>query len=278
MSKRILVIDDERDVLDLIRTILKSKGYTILCANGGEEGLRLAEREMPDLIISDLMMPRVSGMEVVKRLRAHPQMKSIPIIVLSAISSDSDKPDEFWARGLGVDDYLSKPFDPLDLLGRVEYIFRRGKYVSQASSDAVPMMGDGAPAPSEPKLDLSQATPSQVVQAFVESWNSQDFKLEFGCMDETTMVGITESDYIRRRKQTYHEEKGDTRTQRVLNILSENISLNVAKVVCEREDMIGVRSRKKQETYALKKTGRGWRILKYTSEPIRRTTPSETLD
>ena len=124
MTKKIVIIDDEQDVLEIIKATLKTKGYHIFAADNGEEGWRIILQQRPDLIITDLKMPKMSGLELRKRLQANEELRDTPIIILSGIGKETGKPDEFWRSGLKSDDFISKPFDPLDLLGRVEYIFR----------------------------------------------------------------------------------------------------------------------------------------------------------
>ncbi|MDK2973547.1 MAG: two-component system, OmpR family, alkaline phosphatase synthesis response regulator PhoP [Candidatus Sumerlaeota bacterium] len=274
--KKILVIDDERDVLEVVRSVLKTKGYTVRCAEGGEEGLRQAESEAPDLIICDLMMPRISGLEVIKRLHANPRFDSTPIIVLSAVGEDSDKPTEFWARGLGVDDYITKPFDPLDLLGRVEFIFRRGSYKSLQDTEAQHAANGGQAAgrtplphaPTPKPVDLAALSPSELVKVYVDSWNIRDWETEYRCMDDSIMGHFPLDDYRLRREQAFAEE-GGKRTQHVTEILEEYSVSDMGRVTCEREDNLGERTVRKRLTFSLKKRDGGWRILRFKEEPVR---------
>ncbi|MBI5154449.1 response regulator [Candidatus Poribacteria bacterium] len=273
--KRILVIDDERDVLEIVRSVLKTKGYQIRCAEGGEPGLKLAEEEEPDLIICDLMMPRISGLEVIKRLKKHPRLNRIPIVVLSAVASDSSKPASYWAKGLGVDEYVTKPFDPLDLLGRVEYIFRRDSYVSSREESGARSGGAPPKTAPLPAAELKTLSPQELVRTYVESWNQHDFALEYRCMSPELVGAIALNDYIARRQQAYQEEVGHGREQHIGQILEERISGPVAKIVCERQDIIDGRTWNKKATFVLKKTGDGWKILKYNEEPLRRVKGEE---
>lgn len=269
--KKILVIDDERDVLEVVRSVLKTKGYTVRCAEGGEEGLRQAEAEEPDLIICDLMMPRVSGLEVLKRLHARPKFENTPIIILSAVGEDSDKPKEFWARGLGVDDYISKPFDPLDLLGRVEFLFRRDNYKSVRGSEAK-AVANGLPsspkAPTPPPVDLSALSAADLVKLYVDCWNIRDWQTEYRCMDDSIMGHYPLDDYRIRREQAFAEEQG-RRSQKVTAVLEEYSVGDMGRVTCEREDTIGDLVVRKRVSFSLKKRENGWRILRYKEEPLR---------
>ena len=116
----VLAVDDEPGVLRLIKLELSTQGLRVITATDGEEGLRMAEQQRPDLIVLDIMMPDISGLEVMRRLR---ERSSVPIILLTAKDHDQDK-----VRGLdlGADDYLIKPFNPEELSARVRAILRRG--------------------------------------------------------------------------------------------------------------------------------------------------------
>ena len=265
--KRILVIDDEPDVLQIVRAMLVTRNFGVSLAEGGEEGLKLAAEISPDLIVLDLMMPRVSGLEVLKRLRKDVALRTIPIIIISALG-DEQRPPDFWTKTLGVADYIQKPFDPLELIGKVESVLRRLDYKSarsftDMSTDAVRPVRTGGPADTLPMVDLSTATPSEVVQAFVESWNTQNFAQEFQCLGDEMRGGLKAHDYVSRRRQSYLEEKGNTRTQRVVKVEQEKISLNVAKVVVLREDVVNNAPKPRLEVFSLKKTHEGWKIVTF---------------
>jgi len=270
MPKRILVVDDEPDVLQIIQTILKSKGYDVKGCTEGPSGLEEARANPPDLIICDLMMPGMSGLEFIRNLRKDPEIQRTPVIALSALGQNSDKSEEFWKRGLNADDFLSKPFDPLDLLGRVEYLFRRRDYLSSQNGDlAQPETTEQASqAERSPTLDLGQASPRQVVRSFVESWNTQDFRTEFRCLAEEMTGGLNEAQYVARRRQCYLDEQGAQRQQHVVNILEDTTSHNASKVVCEREDVVNGRKKVRKETYVLRRGADGWRIVSMRSVPV----------
>lgn len=260
MTKKILVIEDEQDVREMTRAVLATRNYDIRLAGDGEEGLAMAEEERPDLIICDLMMPRVSGLEVIKRVRRNQRLRTIPIIIVSAVGSQ-ERPREFWIQSLGVDDYILKPYDPLDLLGRVEYIFRRADYVSTRQETPQPADSHDPADATRPPFDPKDLTPSEVVRTFVESWNKQDFGTEYNCLGEEMLGGTELHDYVNRRRKVYVDERDDQRTQRVLQIEEEKISLNVAKVTILREDSIKNEKKQRRESYGLKKTHRGWKIV-----------------
>jgi len=116
-KKRILCIEDEPEMIELIRIILERHGFSVIGALGGEEGLRIARQEKPDLILLDLMMPDVDGWEVYRRLKDDEALKDIPVIVVTAKAQSIDK-----VLGLHiakVDDYITKPFGPQELVESV---------------------------------------------------------------------------------------------------------------------------------------------------------------
>lgn len=121
MPKKILIVDDDPFNLDLLEQELEEEGYTMERANDGEEALQKVESFMPDVILLDYMMPRMDGIEVVKRLKDHERHKSIPVILLTAKAAPEDK-----VRGLdaGADDYVVKPFESFELLARVRSMMR----------------------------------------------------------------------------------------------------------------------------------------------------------
>lgn len=120
--KRILVVDDEKDLVDLITYNLGRNGYDFLTANDGNEALEIAQREQPDLIILDIMLPGIDGNEVARRLRAEPRTASIPIVMLTAKSEETDV---VVGLTLGADDYITKPFSMKILLARLKTVLRR---------------------------------------------------------------------------------------------------------------------------------------------------------
>ena len=117
---KILLVDDERQLTDALSVILKKKNYSVDCANNGEDGLDFALSGIYDLIILDVMMPKVDGLTLLKTLRQ--EKIDTPVLMLSAKSEISDKIDGF---NLGADDYLTKPFDTSELLARIRALLRR---------------------------------------------------------------------------------------------------------------------------------------------------------
>jgi two-component system phosphate regulon response regulator PhoB len=122
-KKKILVVDDEEDILELVRYNLAREGYKIFCASSGEEGLKAAKAENPDLIVLDLMLPGIDGIDVTRRLKGDDAMQKIPIVMLTAKGEESDI---VTGLELGADDYITKPFSPRVLVARVKAVLRRG--------------------------------------------------------------------------------------------------------------------------------------------------------
>ncbi|MCB0182233.1 MAG: response regulator, partial [Anaerolineae bacterium] len=122
---KILVIDDEQDILNLIRLSLEPAGFRILRTTRPEEGLDLARREKPDLLILDIMMPGLDGLELLRRVRRHPALAKIPVIVVSARVSSADQLRMLQIAGdidREIDAYVGKPFDPGFLLKTVKTV------------------------------------------------------------------------------------------------------------------------------------------------------------
>jgi two-component system, OmpR family, phosphate regulon response regulator PhoB len=124
MSARILIVEDEGPLVTLLRYNLEREGFAVSEASDGEEGLLRAVEDRPDLILLDWMLPLLSGIEVCRRLRRRPESATVPIIMLTARSEDSDK-----VRGLdyGADDYMTKPFSPTELIARIRALLRRAR-------------------------------------------------------------------------------------------------------------------------------------------------------
>ena len=120
-AKKILIVEDEKDILQLVKLYLDKEGYRTVTASTGSEGLRQARAEKPDLVVLDLMLPEIDGLEVCKRLRSAPETAMLPIIMLTAKAEESDT---VVGLELGADDYVTKPFSPKTLVARVKVLFR----------------------------------------------------------------------------------------------------------------------------------------------------------
>jgi len=117
MSKKILVIDDETELLKAISIRLKASGYEVITAQDGQEGLEKAKSSNPDLIVLDILMPKMDGYEVCRLLKFDEKYKSIPVIMLTAKAQDIDKT---MGKKVGVDDYITKPFETQDLVDKIK--------------------------------------------------------------------------------------------------------------------------------------------------------------
>lgn len=122
-TKRIIYIEDEQEMIDLVRLILSRKGYQVKGAIGGQEGLDLVRAESPDLVLLDLMMPDMDGWEVYQQMKAGTATRGIPVIVITAKAQNIDK--VLGVHIAKVDDYISKPFSPQQLIESVEIVLNR---------------------------------------------------------------------------------------------------------------------------------------------------------
>jgi DNA-binding response OmpR family regulator len=128
VAKRILCIEDEPEMIDLIRLILGRRGFDVSGAAGGTAGIKAAREQLPDLVLLDLMMPDMDGWEVYQQMKANEATRNIPVIVVTAKAQSIDK-----VLGLHiakVDDYISKPFSPQELINSVEKVINQKKAVS----------------------------------------------------------------------------------------------------------------------------------------------------
>lgn len=122
MKNRILAVDDEEDIVELVRYNLEREGYETLSAFSGKEALEIISKKRPDLIILDLMLPDVDGLEITRRLKRDDDLKNIPIVMLTAKGEEADV---VVGLELGADDYIVKPFSPRILLARIRSVLRR---------------------------------------------------------------------------------------------------------------------------------------------------------
>jgi two-component system phosphate regulon response regulator PhoB len=121
-KEKILVVDDEEDILELVSYNLTRDGYNVICASTGEEGLNTAKSKLPDLVILDLMLPGMDGLDVARGLKNDKNTKDIPIVMLSAKGEEADI---VTGLELGADDYIPKPFSPRILSARIKAVLRR---------------------------------------------------------------------------------------------------------------------------------------------------------
>jgi DNA-binding response OmpR family regulator len=122
--KKILIVDDEQDIVESLKFVLEGNDYTCYCAYNGEDGLKLAKELMPDLIILDVMMPRINGYKISRLLKFDSKYKDIPILMVTARSQEEDK---LIGEETGADEYITKPFDLDEVLQTVN------KYLDKAN-------------------------------------------------------------------------------------------------------------------------------------------------
>ncbi|MHA6485069.1 response regulator transcription factor [Paenibacillus sp. strain BS8-2] len=126
MERRVLIVDDEREIAELIEIYLRNEGYQTTIAGDGEQALELYGKESYDLVILDIMMPRMDGLEVCRKLRKD---QNVPILMVSAKTQDMDK---ILGLMTGADDYMAKPFNPMELVARVRSLLRRSYQYSKS--------------------------------------------------------------------------------------------------------------------------------------------------
>ena len=132
-NRRILVVDDERHIVRLVQVNLERAGYEVLTAYDGIEAMEKVKTESPDMVVLDVMMPRMDGFEVLKNLQADPRYQNIPVIMLTAKAQDADI---FAGWQSGVSSYLTKPFNPRELLTFVQRIFESMDHAGSDDLDA----------------------------------------------------------------------------------------------------------------------------------------------
>ena len=126
---KIVVIEDEVDILEVINYNLSKEGFDVCSALDGEEGLALIKKEVPDLVLLDLMLPGLDGIEICRKLKTDYSTRSIPIIMVTAKGEESDI---VLGLGMGADDYMVKPFRPRELIARIRSVLRRGDFIEES--------------------------------------------------------------------------------------------------------------------------------------------------
>ena len=121
-SKKVLIVEDEHAILELVKLYLEKEGFRTVTAMNGIEALKRVKEDKPDLVVLDLMMPHIDGLEVCKRLRSTPETAKLPIVMVTAKAEESDT---IVGLELGADDYVTKPFSPKALVARVKALLRR---------------------------------------------------------------------------------------------------------------------------------------------------------
>lgn len=134
VKQKILIVDDEPDILELIEYNLKKEGYQVFLANNGQEGISIAKKVHPDLIILDIMMPKMDGIEACRLMRAIPEFKNTFMVFLTARSEEYS---EIAGFNVGADDYIAKPIKPRALVSRINAILRRNSGTDEVSDNKV---------------------------------------------------------------------------------------------------------------------------------------------
>jgi len=122
-QRTIVVVEDEKNISEVIAYNLKREGYKVICSASGEDGLKLIKSEQPDAVLLDLMLPGLDGLEVCRRIKSDPVLRDIPVLMVTAKGEESDI---VLGLGIGADDYIPKPFSPRELIARVKAALRRG--------------------------------------------------------------------------------------------------------------------------------------------------------
>jgi two-component system phosphate regulon response regulator PhoB len=129
--RNIVVIEDEPDIREVMEHNLRREGFRVISAPDGEAGLRRIREESPDLVLLDLMLPGLDGVEICRRLKENPVTRTIPVIMVTAKGEESDV---ILGLGLGADDYITKPFSPREVVARVKAVLRRGALREQGEA------------------------------------------------------------------------------------------------------------------------------------------------
>jgi len=135
MVSRVLVVDDEPAVIQMIGCVLEIRGYEVIGARNGHEALRCIEKNRPDLIITDLVMPGMNGLDLCRLLKKDPRWVGIPVVVITSATKDSDLADGFWKLGTAADDFVTKPFDPFEMADRVERMIKNNNKKKSESQE-----------------------------------------------------------------------------------------------------------------------------------------------
>lgn len=133
-NQKILIVDDEPDILELVEYNLKKEGYTVFTAGNGQEGIALAKKVHPDLIVLDIMMPKMDGIEACRLMRAIPEFKNTFMVFLTARSEEYS---EIAGFNVGADDYIAKPIKPRALVSRINAILRRNSSTEELSDNKI---------------------------------------------------------------------------------------------------------------------------------------------
>jgi len=138
IQKHIIVIEDEKDILDVLEYNLKREGFRVSTSSDGKVGLKMVRQDKPDLVLLDIMLPEIDGLEICRILKSEPSTSAIPVIMVTAKEEESDV---VLGLGLGADDYVTKPFSPKELIARIKALLRRSNENDIINSSSVITFG-----------------------------------------------------------------------------------------------------------------------------------------
>lgn len=202
MGKVILAIDDEEHILELLAYNLENNGFKVLTAGSGEEGLEILKKEKVDLILLDIMLPGIDGMEMLKRLRKNPDTADLPVIMLTAKSEEINK---VLGLEVGADDYISKPFGIYELMARVKAVLRR----SERHAASAPAKEDSDEVIAIDKIVINNTTHEVTVDGRIVELALKEFELLYVLAKNRTRVFSRETLLD---KIWGYEYAGETRT------------------------------------------------------------------
>jgi two-component system phosphate regulon response regulator PhoB len=158
-QKTLLLVEDDPDLLEILRLTFEMEGYRLVVAEDGEQALDKVKRHAPDLVVLDLMLPKLDGIEVCRRIRADAALQHIPILMLTAKGEESDV---VLGLGIGADDYMIKPARPKELTARVRNLLRRTPRVEATVTDALISVGDLVIDPVRYEVRVGEDAPIQL--------------------------------------------------------------------------------------------------------------------
>jgi len=123
---RVMIVDDEPAVIQMIGCVLEIRGIEVMGAQNGRDALDQINEKRPDLIITDLVMPGMNGLDLCKTIKQDPRCEGIPLVLITSATQDSELADGFWRIGTDADEFVSKPFDPFEMADRVERLLQKG--------------------------------------------------------------------------------------------------------------------------------------------------------
>jgi len=154
-QKHIIVIEDEKDILDVLEYNLKREGFRVSTSSDGKAGLNMVRQDKPDLVLLDIMLPEIDGLEICRILKNESSTRAIPIIMVTAKEEESDV---VLGLGLGADDYVTKPFSPKELIARIKAMLRRSNETDKTGSSSVITLGPLQIDPEKYSVKLSNQT------------------------------------------------------------------------------------------------------------------------